>query len=154
MLTGTFEKFNSNFGFEDLYISPVLSTLTHWSHESTGGEYLLCDLQGILFDKRRLTLKLKWNLLLGTETSWGFELTDPVIHSRNRVFAKTLTDLRTVGMRKVLAGHKCNRLCRLLRLGSNTLSEPALSDTTVYTRNYTCICDCNSLQLVHSIDIQ
>ena len=44
-LNGQFEKFNSNMGFEDGK-SELLHCFSHWSHASTNGKQMVCDLQG------------------------------------------------------------------------------------------------------------
>lgn len=93
-LTGTFEKFNSNGGYED-GTSPLLTAFSHWTWSATGHRLLICDIQGVKNGKK-------------------YMLTDPCIHSLERKYG--LTDLGVVGMEKVMSFHKCNDLCRKLGL--------------------------------------
>ena len=73
----------------------VPQAFSHWTYQYTYGEKLVCDLQGVLTNR--------------------FELTDPAIHSkRGRVFG--LTDKGRKGMRAFFETHKCNPLCKALRL--------------------------------------
>jgi len=73
----------------------VPQAFSHWTYQYTYGEKLVCDLQGVLTNR--------------------FELTDPAIHSKQgKIFG--LTDKRTKGMRAFFETHKCNPLCKALRL--------------------------------------
>jgi len=88
-LLGTYHKFNSNTGWVQ---DPELLTeaLSHYSYEVTGGQYLLCDLQG-------------------TCEPSHFLLTDPVVHSLTREFG--VTDGGLDAMKSFFSRHKCNRFC-------------------------------------------
>lgn len=55
----------------------------------------VCDLQGVKYHSE-------------------YKLTDPVVHSVDRLFGAT--DLGVAGMEMVLANHECNNICRQLRL--------------------------------------
>ena len=62
-LDGDFRKFNSNAGWADASAdAEPAHAFCHWCYQSTGGEYMVSDVQGVL--NRR-----------------GFVLTDPQIHS-------------------------------------------------------------------------
>lgn len=98
-LHGSFEKFNSNGGFED-NTAAVLNTFSHWTWHVSGHKFLVCDLQGVRNGRK-------------------YELTDPCIHSVDGRFG--MTDLGVVGMEQVLANHDCNILCHTLGL-ENPLS--------------------------------
>ena len=52
--------------------------------------------------------------LQGVKYSSEYRLTDPVVHSVDRLFGAT--DLGVVGMECVLANHKCNFICQSLGL--------------------------------------
>lgn len=55
-------------------------------------------------------------LLQGVKTGRKYILTDPAIHSSERLFGPT--DLGVVGMEMVLGNHTCNVLCRELGLNN------------------------------------
>ena len=93
-LYGTFEKYNSNFGYED-GTSPLLTAFSHWTWSATGHRLLICDLQGVKNGKKYI-------------------LTDPCIHSVERKYG--MTDMGVVGMEQVMATHKCNNICHQLGL--------------------------------------
>lgn len=89
-----FEKFNSNSGWTNPSQSIrclVLQALSHFSYHASGGQFLLCDLQGGTFCK-------------------GIALTDPVICSRTRRFGPT--DLGVAGIQTFFAKHVCNHFCK------------------------------------------
>ncbi|PHH89493.1 hypothetical protein CDD83_5958 [Cordyceps sp. RAO-2017] len=88
-----YQKFNSNSGWSDDSIpwGKVMQALSHFSFHSTGGKYVLCDLQGGIY-KREVVLA------------------DPVILSRNREFG--VTDLGPEGISAFFCGHTCNLYCR------------------------------------------
>jgi hypothetical protein len=89
-----FEKFNSNSGWVSRNSGSwydVLQALSHYSYHISSGQYTLCDLQGGIYRD-------------------GVILTDPVVHSRRRVFGPT--DLGPQGMSSFFARHRCNRYCR------------------------------------------
>jgi hypothetical protein len=72
------QRFNSNCGWvngeQDNGWIQLAQALSHYSYHITGGKFVLCDLQGGVTRK-------------------GLVLSDPVIHSRNRMFG--VTDLGT-----------------------------------------------------------
>jgi hypothetical protein len=75
----------------------VPQAFSHWTFTYTQGNYLVCDLQGVL----------------GT----SFHLTDPAIHSwtsRSTHFGDT--DRGREGMKAFFRTHVCNPLCKALRL--------------------------------------
>lgn len=73
----------------------VPQAFSHWTYQYTRREKLVCDLQGVLTSR--------------------FELTDPAIHSKEgKRFG--LTDKGKKGMRDFFETHKCNPLCKALRL--------------------------------------
>jgi len=89
-IEGTYHKFNSNTAYADEKYD-TMQALSHFSYHYTGGERLLCDLQG------------------GYRNDY-YELTDPVICSEKKEFGAT--DLGSEGIENFFAHHRCNHLCR------------------------------------------
>jgi len=89
MIKGEYFKFNSNTGYaaDD---SDAMQALSHFSFHQSGGEFLLCDLQGGRYAN-------------------CYILTDPVMHSRGKTFGPT--DLGEKGINNFMAHHKCSRFC-------------------------------------------
>ncbi|KAK4194845.1 kinase-like domain-containing protein [Triangularia verruculosa] len=88
-----YQKFNSNTGWTDESKpwSKVMQALSHFSYHITGGEYLICDLQGGAYLQEAV-------------------LTDPVILSQTREFG--VTDLGPDGISTFFSQHVCNKFCR------------------------------------------
>jgi uncharacterized protein YodC (DUF2158 family) len=88
-----YQKFNSNTGWSDSSTPwpRVMQALSHYSYHCSGGQLLLCDLQGGVYSN-------------------GVVLTDPVIMSTGRSYGPT--DLGTTGISSFFAYHKCNEYCR------------------------------------------
>jgi hypothetical protein len=78
----------------------IPQTLSHFSYTHSGGDYLLCDLQGI------------WN------EYDGFEFTDPCIHTAGEAHANGPTDKGNSGIDLFFKSHVCTELCYLLELPS------------------------------------
>lgn len=89
-IPGTYLKFNSNSGWVR---DPSLITeaLSHFTYHISGGQYLLCDLQGGQYSNR-------------------FVLTDPAVHSSNSEFGPT--DGGKTAMKSFFSKHRCNRFCQ------------------------------------------
>lgn len=87
-----FVKWNSNSGWAENHTawSKVMQALSHFSYHNSGGQFLLCDLQGGVYDN-------------------GAILTDPVILSRTRTYGTT--DLGEAGMASFFSRHRCNEYC-------------------------------------------
>ncbi|KAF3202127.1 hypothetical protein TWF191_003150 [Orbilia oligospora] len=84
-----FEKFNSNSGWalsEPTGWAAALQSLSHFSYENSGGQLLLCDLQGGIYND-------------------GFVLTDPVIMSRAQNCGPA--DLGMDGIMSFFQRHRC-----------------------------------------------
>jgi len=113
-ISGNYEKFNSNGGYEDQNLSTLLPAFTHWTWEISGHKYMVCDLQGVKCPDE-------------------YKLTDPVVHSVDMIFGKT--DLGVVGMERVLANHNCNLICQQLGLQNPMTSVymPVLARSTTYS---------------------
>jgi hypothetical protein len=88
------EKFNSNTGWfnnkTDWHL--VMQSLSHFTYFISSGQFLLCDLQGGIYQDCVV-------------------ISDPVIHSMNRKFG--VTDLGREGILTFFARHKCNNYCSI-----------------------------------------
>mmetsp|Transcript_13387 Transcript_13387/g.25575 ORF Transcript_13387/g.25575 Transcript_13387/m.25575 type:complete len:207 (-) Transcript_13387:272-892(-) len=88
------EKFNSNSGWNSGKGGwhAVMQALSHFSYHKSGGQVVLCDLQGGIYAD-------------------GAILTDPVILSREKG-RYGVTDLGPAGITSFFHQHKCNKYCR------------------------------------------
>ncbi|KAI0853485.1 kinase-like protein [Daldinia vernicosa] len=88
-----YQKFNSNTGWNDdsKAWGEVMQALSHFSYHVTGGQFVLCDLQGGIYQHKAV-------------------LSDPVILSRNRDYG--VTDLGPDGISSFFSQHCCNNYCR------------------------------------------
>lgn len=89
----SYQKFNSNTGWADSSTDwpQLMQALSHFSFHVSGGQFVLCDLQGGVYNN-------------------GVILTDPVILSRDKSYG--ITDLGPQGVSSFFSRHKCNRYCR------------------------------------------
>jgi len=95
-ISGHYKKYNNNTGWvsEDDRNTP--GTFSHFSYVASDGELLICDIQGV-----------------------GDIYTDPQIHSRNgQGFGQG--NLGQEGIQHFLCRHRCNRICKFLRLPNLT----------------------------------
>lgn len=88
-----YEKFNSNSGWTDTtrQWAQVMQALSHFSYHVSGGMFVLCDIQGGIYQNEVV-------------------LSDPVILSRNRTYG--VTDLGPQGISSFFSTHTCNSFCR------------------------------------------
>ncbi len=88
-----YQKFNSNTGWADNETPwpRVMQALSHFSYHISGGQFVLCDLQGGVYAD-------------------AVVLTDPVILSRSKMYG--VTDLGPLGISSFFSNHKCNEFCR------------------------------------------
>lgn len=88
-----YQKFNSNTGWTDVSRdwALVMQALSHFSYHISGGNYVLCDLQGGIYQ-------------------YEVVLSDPVILSRTREYG--VTDLGPDGISSFFSQHNCNNYCR------------------------------------------
>ncbi|KAK3354029.1 kinase-like domain-containing protein [Lasiosphaeria hispida] len=88
-----YQKFNSNTGWTDTTRdwSQVMQALSHFSYHISGGNYVLCDLQGGIYQNEVI-------------------LSDPAILSRNREYG--VTDLGSEGISSFFSQHECSGYCR------------------------------------------
>lgn len=97
-----FEKFTSNNGWiahvDDVgWAVLAIEAFSHYSYHRSGGQMIVCDLQGrYRYDRNR-------------KNRCRFELTDPAICSRRRNYG--ITDLGEKGIETFFARHVCNRFC-------------------------------------------
>lgn len=95
-----YEKYTSNTGWignTDRWQVRCLEAFSHYSYHRSGGEMLICDIQGRYRNNRYNPSKSR------------FELADPAICSRNRRFGPT--DLGEKGIDSFFANHVCNEFC-------------------------------------------
>ncbi|KAL8404396.1 hypothetical protein RB594_009298 [Gaeumannomyces avenae] len=88
-----YQKFNSNTGWNDETRpwAQVMQALSHFSYHISGGNYVLCDLQGGIYQQELV-------------------LSDPVILSQTREYG--VTDLGAEGISSFFSQHSCNSYCR------------------------------------------
>ncbi|KAI0188911.1 kinase-like domain-containing protein [Xylaria flabelliformis] len=114
-----FEKFNSNSGWASISggaWSEAMQALSHFSYHNSGGQVLLCDLQGGCYQD-------------------GYILSDPVIMSPLQTYGPT--DLGPDGIRSFFHRHRCGRFCKRdwLKPGrQNTPLFPMTRGTTMVAR--------------------
>ena len=101
-----FKKYTSNNGWiANSYNSngvaawevEAMEAFTHYSYHKSGGQLIVCDLQGRYRHNRYSKNKSR------------FELTDPAICSRNRTYGPT--DLGEKGIETFFSNHTCNKFC-------------------------------------------
>lgn len=88
-----YQKFNSNSGWAttDFPWERVMQAISHYSYHCSGGQFVLCDLQGGIYRD-------------------GIVLTDPAVHSRQGGYGPT--DLGARGISSFFSSHTCNEFCR------------------------------------------
>jgi hypothetical protein len=90
-----YRKFNSNSGWasrDSSQLNRVMQALSHFTYHVSGGNFLLCDLQG-------------------GAINGGAILTDPTIQSRT-LGGYGPTDLGVAGISSFFQTHECNEYCR------------------------------------------
>jgi len=97
-----FTKFTSNNGWianedDEGWAVLALEAFSHYTYHKSGGQMIVCDLQGRYRHNRYNRGKCR------------FELTDPAICSRSRSYGPT--DLGEKGISSFFANHQCNRFC-------------------------------------------
>lgn len=111
-----YQKWNSNSGWADngngLDTPAMLQALSHFSFHESGGKYVLCDLQGGLYENGDVIL------------------TDPVILSMTRSYG--VTDLGLDGIRNFFYRHQCNKWCRTWNLPEKLSRYFSASDQTTF----------------------
>jgi hypothetical protein len=95
-----FTKFTSNNGWihkSGSVDAMYMEAFAHYSYHRSGGQLLICDLQGRYRNDKRNSKRCR------------FELTDPAICSRQRKYGPT--DLGEKGIQSFFANHVCNEYC-------------------------------------------
>ncbi|KAI9908231.1 hypothetical protein PsorP6_003014 [Peronosclerospora sorghi] len=91
-IAGEYHKHNNNCGYVSDLERNTPQTFSHFTYEASGHELLVVDIQGV-----------------------GDHYTDPQIHTRRgKEFGKGNLALR--GIERFLASHRCNAICRYLKL--------------------------------------
>ncbi|RLN06895.1 hypothetical protein BBJ28_00001992 [Nothophytophthora sp. Chile5] len=91
-IAGEYHKHNNNFGYVSELERNTPQTFSHFSYEASGQQILVVDIQGV-----------------------GDHYTDPQIHTRRgKEFGKGNMAIR--GFERFLASHRCNPICRYLKL--------------------------------------
>lgn len=96
-----YEKFTSNSGWigdTDDWEVRCLEAFSHYTYHRSGGQLLVCDLQG------------RYRYGRGARGKSRFELTDPAICSRSCRYGPT--DLGEKGIDSFFANHECNEFCQ------------------------------------------
>jgi len=96
-----FKKFTSNSGWileNGCWTTELMEAFSHHTYHASGGQHLICDLQGRYRDNRRFR-----------SGKSRFELSDVAICSRSRSFGPT--DLGEKGIESFFANHECNDYC-------------------------------------------
>ena len=119
--TSGYMKFNSNFDYilsagkydEDQVYNDTCQAFSHFTWVKSGRKLVVCDLQGV---KSRLKLIL----------------TDPAIHYTN-ILCHGSTNLGMKGIDKFFQVHKCNDICRELKLDKELPEQPLRASSTTPT---------------------
>ena len=96
-----FTKFTANSGWiadtDNNWQVRAMAAFSHYTYHRSGGEMIVCDLQG----------RYRFNRYAKSKSR--FELTDPAICSRRRNYGPT--DLGEKGIDSFFANHECNEFC-------------------------------------------
>ena len=92
-LSGQWNKWNSNAGYVASTSTMSLHAFSHWTYAHSGGNLLVCDLQGVRYDDKYI-------------------LTDPVICSIDEEYGNT--DMGVQGMALFFSTHQCTSFCNQL----------------------------------------
>jgi hypothetical protein len=102
LLLGKWIKYNNNGGFINLEeYRATLQAFTHWTYEYSDKLLMVTDLQGVLAPN--------------SDGHMRFHLCDPAIHCAD-VLRFTKTNLGPEGFKLFFNTHKCNDVCRNLKL--------------------------------------
>lgn len=87
-----------------LNIRELLEAFVHFTHQASGGQLVICNLEGLENEVGRVILKT------------------PVIHSQHRLYGET--DQGPRGIQEVMSQHVCNPLCRQVLGLPRSMSAP------------------------------
>ena len=118
---GEYMKFNNNFDYilsagtyvEDQIYNDTCQAFSHYTWVKSGKVLVICDLQGV---------KSRFKLIL----------TDPAIHYTN-ILCHGSTNLGMKGILKFFQVHKCNDICRALKLDKELPEQPSEASATAPT---------------------
>jgi hypothetical protein len=98
-----YQKWTNNALYVDQEAEPILLAFIHWTWHVTDGYMMVCDIQGIETKKDEIT---------------EFVLTDPCLHCKDvtRYTSASSTNLGESGMDMYFKTHKCNHICKQLKL--------------------------------------
>ena len=115
-LRGKYTKWLSNDGWvNNSEHGPSLPAFSHWTWVETGGEVLVCDLQGVCDNDGIVDVdQVIQNIDKHLPTDPAYWLTDPAIHSPGQEYGNT--DLGNMGILKFFATHECNAICKHLNI--------------------------------------
>uniref|UniRef100_K3WDA8 Alpha-type protein kinase domain-containing protein n=1 Tax=Globisporangium ultimum (strain ATCC 200006 / CBS 805.95 / DAOM BR144) TaxID=431595 RepID=K3WDA8_GLOUD len=101
-IAGEYHKHNNNFGFVSDLERNTPQAFSHFTYEASGHQILVVDIQGV-----------------------GDHYTDPQIHTRRgKEFGKGNLAIR--GFERFLESHRCNPICRYLKLPLNNPKDEPL----------------------------
>lgn len=92
-IDGPYRKHNNNYGFVNETERNTPQAFSHFSFEVTKHQALICDIQGV-----------------------NDQYTDPQIHTIECLPGVGKGNLGSLGISKFLATHRCNAICRYLKL--------------------------------------
>jgi hypothetical protein len=117
ILEGEWMKFNNNDGWvsQDAKKAQSAQAFSHFTHHFTRGQLMIVDVQGI------------------KDTPSSYLLTDPAVHSANKIVFAANTNCGAVGMTRFFETHRCNPVCLKLKLAkqSNQIKEDDLTETVI-----------------------
>eukprot|EP01103_Thecamoeba_quadrilineata_P015906 TRINITY_DN5166_c0_g1_i2.p1 TRINITY_DN5166_c0_g1~~TRINITY_DN5166_c0_g1_i2.p1 ORF type:complete len:168 (-),score=28.83 TRINITY_DN5166_c0_g1_i2:164-667(-) len=92
-MEGHYRKHNNNYGYVSGKGRNTPQAFSHWTYESSNRKFLVCDIQGV-----------------------GDLYTDPQIHTTEDLPVLGKGNLGREGFKKFIETHKCNAICKYLRL--------------------------------------
>lgn len=101
-----FSKFNSNTTESKAESAAIANALSHFSYDYSKGDYLLCDIQGGVFDNRDEENDEEEDLPENRE----YTLSDVVIMTKDRRCGPA--DLGLKGIETWFSEHECNQYCK------------------------------------------
>jgi hypothetical protein len=99
---GQIVKWNSNYGYINFKETcDAVQAFSHWTWHVTGGELMVCDIQGLWDEQRE-----------------QYTLFDPAVHapSEAALLRFGATNLGEAGIRQFFITHNCNHICKHLKL--------------------------------------
>jgi hypothetical protein len=101
---GVFKKWSNNQGYVNTSeYAHLLNAFSHWTYEFTNEYLIVTDLQGFVYKRNE------------------YILTDPAILCEVDMDRFGSTNLGSNGIREFFLNHRCNKICKMLKLRRNTL---------------------------------